>query len=160
MGNPYASSIDWNDFSSTNSSAGIYVPNVGPTIYVFNEVSKVYATYSAGVGLNGGSNVIPSGQGFFVKASNTGASLKFTESAKTNAQLSGPTLSTGTTLLLSKAPVAQNVLQYLRLELAADSINKEETVIRFDNTKRKMYPRHTWRMPSICREAARCIFRA
>jgi len=139
VGNPYASSIDWNDFSSTSSSAGIYGPNVGPTIYVFNEVSKVYATYGAGIGLNGGSNVIPSGQGFFVKASATGASLKFTESAKTNAQLSGPTQATGTTLLLSKAPVAASVLQYLRLELAADSINKEETVIKFDNTAKNTY---------------------
>jgi hypothetical protein len=139
VGNPYASSIDWNDFSSTTSSAGIYGPNVGPTIYVFNEVSKVYATYSGGVGLNGGSNVIPSGQGFFVRASKAGASLTFTESGKTNAQLSGPTQSTGTTLLLSKAPVAANVLQYLRLELAADSINKEETVIKFDNMAKNTY---------------------
>ena len=139
VGNPYASSIDWNTFSKTSSSAGIYGPNVGPTIYVFNEVSKVYATYSGGVGLNGGSNIIPSGQGFFVKAATTGASLTFNESAKTNSQLTGPTQSNGTTLLLSTAPVANNVLQYLRLELAADSINKEETVIKFDNMAKNTF---------------------
>jgi hypothetical protein len=139
VGNPYASSIDWNDFSSTSSSAGIYGPSVGPTIYVFNEVSKVYATYSAGVGLNGGSNVIPSGQGFFVKATASGGSLKFTESAKTNAQLAGPTQATGTTLLLSTMPIANNILQYLRLELAADTINKEETIVKFDNAAKSTY---------------------
>ena len=139
VGNPYASSIDWNDFSSTSSAAGIYGPNVGPTVYVFNEVAKTYATYSAGIGLNGGSNIIPSGQGFFVKASLGGASLTFNESAKTNAQLAGPTQSTGTTLLLSTAPIANKVLQYLRLELAADSINKEETIIKFDNMAKNTY---------------------
>jgi len=139
VGNPYASSIDWNDYSTTNSSAGIYAPGVGPTIYVFNDVTKVYATYSAGVGLNGGSNIIPSGQGFFVKASTTSAQLIFNESAKTNAQLTGPTQSTGTTLLLSTAPIKSNVLQYIRINLAADSVNKEETILRFDNSSKIKY---------------------
>ena len=139
VGNPYASSIDWNDFSTSSSSAGIYGPNVGPTIYVFNEVKKMYATYSGGVGLNGGSNIIPSGQGFFVKAAAAGASLTFNESAKTNSQLTGPTQATGTTLLLSKAPIANNVVQLLRLELAADSVNNEETVIRFSSLAKNTY---------------------
>ncbi len=139
VGNPYASSIDWNNFSTSSSSAGIYGPGVGPTIYVFNEVKKMYATYSAGVGLNGGSNIIPSGQGFFVKAGAPGASLTFSESAKTNSQLTGPTQAIGTTLLLSKAPIANNVIQLLRLELAADSINSEETVIRFSSLAKNTY---------------------
>jgi hypothetical protein len=139
VGNPYASSIDWNDFSSTSSSAGIYGPGVGPTVYVFNETSKTYATYSGGVGLNGGSNVIPSGQGFFVKASASTAQLVFHESAKTNAQVTGPTQPTGTTLLLSTTPIASTVLQYLRLQLAADSVNIEETVIRFNNSAENTY---------------------
>jgi len=139
VGNPYASSIDWNDYSTGTPTAGIYAPGVGPTIYIFNEVSKVYATYSGGVGLNGGSNIIPSGQGFFVKASVNTAQLIFHESAKTNAQLTGPTQSTGTTLLLSTKAIKSNVLQYLRVNLAADSINKDETVIRFDNSSRTKY---------------------
>jgi hypothetical protein len=74
VGNPYASSINWSTFSTATSTAGIYGPNVGNTIYIFNEVSKVYATYNGSVGTNGGSNVIASGQGFFVKATGTGAS--------------------------------------------------------------------------------------
>jgi len=139
VGNPYASSIDWNNFSTSSSSAGIYGPGVGPTIYVFNEVKKIYATYSAGVGLNGGSNVIPSGQGFFVKAGAAGASLTFNESGKTNAQLTGPTQATGTTLLLSTKPIATNVIRLLRLELVADSINSEETVIRFNDQAKNTY---------------------
>ncbi|MGH7237383.1 MAG: T9SS type A sorting domain-containing protein, partial [Candidatus Saccharimonadales bacterium] len=139
VGNPYASSIDWNTFSSTNSSAGIYGPNVNPTIYIFNVASKSYATYSGGVGTNGGTNIIPSGQGFFVKASSSSAQLIFHESAKTTAQLTGPTQSTGTTLLLSTAPVPTNTIQYLRLQLAADSVDKEETIIRFNNSAKNAY---------------------
>jgi len=139
VGNPYASSIDWNTYSTSNAAAGIYAPNVGPTIYIFNDETKVYATYSAGVGLNGGSNIIPSGQGFFVKASASGAQLIFHESAKSNSQLTGPTASTGTTLLLSAKPIQSNVLQYLRMNLAADSVNKEETVVRFDNSAQTKY---------------------
>jgi hypothetical protein len=135
VGNPYASSIDWDTFSTSTATAGIYGPGVGTTIYMFNEVAKTYATYSGGLGLNGGSHIISSGQGFFVKATGAGASLTFNEAAKTNSQVTGPTLATGSTLLLSTKPVASNsVLQYLRLELAADSINKEETIVKFDNS--------------------------
>ncbi|TWJ00095.1 hypothetical protein JN11_02510 [Mucilaginibacter frigoritolerans] len=145
VGNPYASSIDWTTYSKINSLAGIYAPGVNSTIYIYNEVAKVYATYNAGLGTNGGSNVIPSGQGFFVKASAALASLTFNEAAKTNAQVTGPTQSTGNTLLMSvinpnsrnnanaTTNKSANKLQYLRLELAADSINKEETIVRFDN---------------------------
>ncbi|WP_157750749.1 beta strand repeat-containing protein [Mucilaginibacter gotjawali] len=139
VGNPYASSIDWNTYSTTTSTAGIYAPSVGPTIYVFNPVTKVYATYSGGVGLNGGSNIIPSGQGFFVKASSSSAQLIFHESAKTNSQLTGPTAASGTTLLLSTAPIQSSVLQYLRINLAADTIEKEETIVRFDNSSKTTY---------------------
>ncbi|MDB5122543.1 MAG: C-terminal target protein [Mucilaginibacter sp.] len=133
VGNPYASSIDWDTYSTTNSAAGIYAPNVSSTIYIYNAVSKIYATYNAGIGVNGGSHIIPSGQGFFVRSTATGASLTFNEAAKTNAQVSGPTQSTGNTLLLSTAPVATNVLQYIRLEMAKDSVNKEETVLVLNN---------------------------
>jgi hypothetical protein len=139
VGNPYASSIDWNTYSTTNATAGIYAPNVSNTIYIYNEVSKVYATYSGGIGINGGSNIIPSGQAFFVKADTTGASLTFNEAAKTNAQLSGPTQPTGTTLLLSTSPMPANVLQYLRVEMAKDSINREEAVVVFNSSAKNEY---------------------
>jgi len=139
VGNPYASSIDWNTYSTTVPTAGIYAPNVNSTIYIYNEASKVYATYSAGVGTNGASNIIPAGQGFFVKANASGASLTFNEAAKTTAQLTGPTQTSGTTLLLSNKPIAKDVGQYVRLELAADTIKKEETVIRFNTSAKNNY---------------------
>jgi trimeric autotransporter adhesin len=142
VGNPYASSIDWTTYSQLLPTAGIYAPSVNSTIYIYNEVAKVYATYNAGLGTNGGSNVIPSGQGFFVKASSALASLTFNEAAKTNAQVVGPTQSTGSNDLLLGLKTKNNAnttnsiaskLQYLRLELAADTINKEETIVRIDS---------------------------
>ncbi|TWJ00096.1 putative secreted protein (Por secretion system target) [Mucilaginibacter frigoritolerans] len=135
VGNPYASSIDWNTYSTTNNAAGIYAPNVGNSIYIYNEVSKVYAVYNGTTGTNGGSRTIPSGQGFFVKTTAAGATMTFNEAAKVNTQVAGPTQPTGPTLLLSKRmtndDLNTNSLQDIRLEMAADSINKEETVICF-----------------------------
>jgi hypothetical protein len=139
VGNPYASSIDWNTYSTTNPAAGIYAPHVGSTIWVYNTINKAYAAYNAGIGTNGATNIIASGQGFFVRADTTGAQLIFNEAAKTNTQLTGPTQATGSTLLLSKAPVEQTVLQYLRLELEQDSINKEEMVVRFSNSAKNSF---------------------
>jgi len=139
VGNPYASSIDWNTFSTTSATAGIYGPNVGPTIYIFNEVSKVYATYNGTLGINGGTNIIPSGQGFFVKATATGASLTFNEAAKTNSQYSGPTQATGNTLLLAAHHTTNKAPQYIRLEMAEDSMNKAETIVSFDNSSKSQY---------------------
>jgi len=139
VGNPYASSIDWNSFSTTISTAGIYGPGVGPTIYIFNETSKHYATYNGSLGTNGGSNIIPSGQGFFVRATVAGASLTFNEAAKTNAQLTGPTHATGNTLLLAAKVSENSGPQYLRLEMAMDTINKEETIITFNNAAKNKF---------------------
>jgi hypothetical protein len=139
VGNPYASSIDWNTYSSTNPAAGIYGPNVESTIWVDNTINKSYAAYNAGIGTNGATNIIASGQGFFVRADTTGAQLIFNEAAKTNVQFSGPTQATGSTLLLSRAPIAQTVLQYLRLELKKDSVNREETVVRFGKSAKNSF---------------------
>lgn len=141
LGNPYASSIDWNTRSSTNPAAGIYAPNVGNTIYIYNESTKIYGTYDGTTGTNGASNIIPSGQGFYVKATNGSATVTFNEAAKTSAQVTGPTTATGTTLLLSTKPPGNTdpILQYIRLELFKDSDNIEETVLRFEGTAKDKY---------------------
>ncbi|HVW94581.1 MAG TPA: PKD domain-containing protein [Mucilaginibacter sp.] len=141
VGNPYASSIDWNSRSSTNTNAGIYAPSVSNTIYIYNESTKVYGTYDGSNGINGASNIIPSGQGFYVKATNASAKLVFNEAAKTSSQVTGPTAATGSTLLLSTKPMSgdNTSLEYMRLELFKDSDNVEETIVRFDNTASNKY---------------------
>jgi hypothetical protein len=134
IGNPYPSSIDWNTAFAGTISTGIYAPNTDQTIYIYNASSKNYSTYlntsaSSGIGTLGGSNIIPSGQGFFVHAIASGAQLVFNESAKINAR-------PGTLLLNSAAPV--NNYQ-VRIQLSKDTINKDENVVIFDNNAHDNY---------------------
>jgi hypothetical protein len=134
VGNPYPSSIDWDTFNQTTPNSGIYAPGVGTSIYITDPVSKNYGVYMANSGLPGTNNathIIPSGQGFYLLAQSTGASLTFNEDAKTTVQVTGPAL------LLGK-PVATTVTQYLHLKLSQklsqDSVQADEIYIRFNNS--------------------------
>lgn len=135
VGNPYASTIDWSTFSSTDPLASIYGAYVNPTIYVFNPRTNNYDTYTSTTGAvsGNGSNLIVSGQGFFVQSNNHSSSLTFNESAKITAQL------TGNNLLMGK-PLAQKAYQsYLRLKLVTDSINYDDMVIGFNSSSSSQY---------------------
>ncbi|MDO3626980.1 T9SS type A sorting domain-containing protein [Mucilaginibacter sp. BT774] len=130
VGNPYPSNIDWDTFQTTTSSSGIYGVNIDNTIYMFDPVSKNYGAYIAGnnhIGTNNATNIIPSGEGFFVKATATGAQLIFNESAKTSTQV------TGANLMLGK-PVASGPMQYFRIKLIKDDISTDETMIRINSS--------------------------
>ncbi|MBS1531184.1 MAG: hypothetical protein JSU01_12835, partial [Bacteroidetes bacterium] len=125
VGNPYPSSIDWD----SSQTGGISLTNVGKTIYMLDPISHNFGAYIAGSGGVGGTNnatnIIVSGQGFFVVATATGASLTFTENAKTSTQNTGSSLLMGT-----PANAAAN--QYLRLRLSKDTANADETVLKFN----------------------------
>ena len=126
VGNPYPSNIDWDTFQTTTSSSGIYGVNIDNTIYMFDPISKNYGAYIAGnnqTGTNNATNIIPSGEGFFVKATATGAQLIFNESAKTSTQV------TGANLMLGK-PVATAPMQYFRIKLIKDNISTDETMVQ------------------------------
>ncbi|HEY8781220.1 MAG TPA: YDG domain-containing protein [Mucilaginibacter sp.] len=137
VGNPYPSSIDWDNFSNTNSSAAIYGQNVAPFSYQLVQGTGNYGVFDASTpgiaGTNGATNIIPSGEGFFVYATGTGAALTFTEAAKTNTQV------TGAALFMSKTPLASNNTQYLRLQLKLDSVNSDETIMRFNGNTKTTY---------------------
>jgi sugar lactone lactonase YvrE len=45
VGNPYASSIDWEQYNTTTNTTGIYANNVGTSIYEYNDVTHNYAVY-------------------------------------------------------------------------------------------------------------------
>ena len=140
VGNPYASSIDLSKFSTTNPAAGIYGPNVSPAIYNFDPVTKTYGTYnfvSKVVTGNGGS-IIASGQGFYVQALNSSATLTFNEAAKTTTQV------TGSNLLLALRQTNQNQIDdvygsYLRLKLETDTVNYSDMVIGFNPNSNMRY---------------------
>ncbi len=148
VGNPYASSIDWDTFDhSGNPAAGIYAPNIGAHIcYIFDALTQNYNVYeagSAGVGTIAAvnSNIIPSGQGFFmVSFSNLSSKLVFNEAAKTNTQA---TAATGNLFLGTPAPAA--VTQSLHIMLTRDSVtsavNKDGILIIFDKSASAKYVR-------------------
>ena len=84
LGNPYPSSIDWN---TTGWGTARNATNVYDAIYIYNPAltasvsGMTYPTYVNGVATNGGSNIIRSGQAFFVEAA-ASASISFLESYK------------------------------------------------------------------------------
>lgn len=71
LGNPYPSALDWDLVNGVQ---------IDPALYVFKSDGRytgTYATYVNGQGANGGSHVLPLGQGFFVRASGNGGSVSF-----------------------------------------------------------------------------------
>ncbi|ALW86971.1 hypothetical protein AUC43_18935 [Hymenobacter sedentarius] len=66
-GNPYPAPLDWNKMISNNR-----LVNMEQALYVFKSSGQYtgsYASYINGVRNNGGSNVLPVAQGFFVRTS-------------------------------------------------------------------------------------------
>ena len=77
VANPYVSTIDWDE--------GTWIKDaVDDAVYVWNTDLGQYASYISGVGTNGGSNLIASSQGFYVKANALSPDLEITEQAKVN----------------------------------------------------------------------------
>jgi len=72
ISNPFPGTISWN-------VAGWTKTNVNNAIYTFNTCSQVYASYVGGIGTNGGSQWISSGQGFWVRTSAASPSLRCTQ---------------------------------------------------------------------------------
>ena len=131
VGNPYACAIDWETFQTTTTTSGIYGTSVGTSIYVLDPVSHNYGVYmkgNAGVGTNHASNIITSGQGFFIVTSAATAQLIFNESAKTNTQVTSPQL------LFAKKTDALAINKYVRLQMIMDSVNTDDILIRFNDT--------------------------
>jgi trimeric autotransporter adhesin len=138
VGNPYASSIDWNGFYNSNPSlVTITGVNVNPTVWEFITGTNTYGTYNAqtGISTNGGTNIIGSGQGFFVKANGSGsATLQFTENAKSSAQHTG-----ATALAVTHSASTSAYGQDLRLSLSKDTTSKNEILIGFNSGSTKKY---------------------
>jgi hypothetical protein len=150
VGNPYASSIDWDTFGTAITGS-----NISNTIWIYNPTVKAYAIYmkgNGGVGTNfngAGANIIPSGQAFFVRANAASPTLTFTEAAKVTNQVSSSALlmsAPGDSKPLSLMSTVANVqavtntavaataattVQYLKLSLALDATNRDETLVFF-----------------------------
>ncbi len=112
VGNPYPSTINWDaaGWTKTGITNAIYMRDNG-------EVSPIYASYVGGVGANGGTQFIATGQAFFVKSDGGPIDFQATESVKA--------AGTQTSFFREGAPN-----DILRIALKKDGIT-DETVIRF-----------------------------
>jgi hypothetical protein len=84
LANPYPSQMDWNSPNWTKT-------NIGNTIYIWNGQTGQYGAYNfandppgTNPGTNGVSNIIASGQAFFVKATGPSPVLSTTEGVKSS----------------------------------------------------------------------------
>lgn len=118
LANPYPSQIDWN-------AGGWTKTNIGGTIYVWNGQTNQYGAYNfandppgTNPGTNGVSNIIASGQAFFIRATAASPVLQATENVK----------SSGTNNFIRSAV---NESSYFRITLSNPAGYKDENVIRF-----------------------------
>jgi len=111
VSNPYPSTIDW-------SSAAWTKTNINDAIYIWNSAAQQYASYVSGIGLNGGSQYIPSSQGFWVQTNATSPVLSLTEAVKAADQ---PFIRTSS---------GQKLKNSFKLIVNGNNY-KDETVIRF-----------------------------
>ena len=120
VGNPYPCNIDWmsaSGWTKTNVGTGIAIYRPSTNSYAYSLTSSD-ASGGSTVNVNGGANIIGSGQGFWVRATGASPALSCTENVKV--------LTAPTTLLLKTTPSNQ-----LRIQLTQDSSNIDETVIVF-----------------------------
>jgi hypothetical protein len=115
IANPYCSTIDWDNANWVRT-------NVGSAIHYYNADAQQYAVYvagSAGVGINGGTNLLAAEQGFWVKASSANPILTAREAVKSAAN--GTLLRSSSTLPLG----------FMKI-IVSNSIGSDEALLRLD----------------------------
>jgi trimeric autotransporter adhesin len=156
LGNPYAASINWEKFNRNGTNSTIYGANFASvttnptTIYMFNQSSKQYDVYQQKTGTvdttsinpssnrtGAATNIIASGQAFFLRSTNTNETISFRENAKTTSQ---PVITTTLDSVFNalpptaKAQVPADVPNAsLHFTLTKDSVNTDEIVVSFSN---------------------------
>ncbi len=115
VGNPFPSSIDW------NASSGWTKTNIQNTIWIWNPVNNSYGSFDGITAVNSVTRYISSGQAFFIQAIGTSPVLSVNENVKV----------LNTPANLFKAPETNT----LRIKIKNDTIESDETVIRFMENK-------------------------
>ncbi|MCW3077886.1 MAG: hypothetical protein JWO32_2495 [Bacteroidetes bacterium] len=116
VSNPYASPISWTKLRNGNLQ-------VADAIYVYNADLGTSTSYVGGFGTNGGTDVIPMGQGFYVQALNN-TSLISAESNKVSNN-------TVANQLLKTASPSANIGLTLKLKINGNAGESDETGFRF-----------------------------
>ncbi len=134
-GNPYPSTIDWQTYQSTNTGAGIYGKSISSSIYELNPKTQNYDVYQyGGAFTNYGTRYIMSGQAFFVLASGSTSSLTFYETAKAATHEN-----TGLYLFMGAPNTQAASTQHLKLQLAQDTVNTDNTYIGFGKNLNSLF---------------------
>jgi len=120
VGNPYPSYVNWDNATKTNVSTSIWYRSKSTGSYLF----QTFNVAGVGMGANGGSELIPPMQSFWVKATGADASVSFDNSMRSHQDQS-----VSTNRL--KAPVSINQ-KVLRLQVS-NSLNTDEAVIYFND---------------------------
>ncbi|HEY6162272.1 MAG TPA: T9SS type A sorting domain-containing protein, partial [Bacteroidia bacterium] len=125
IANPYPSSIDWD-------AAGWTKTRVNNAIYVWNPDLQQYSSYVAGIGTNGGTNIIPSSQGFFVQANAASPVLSLTEVVKSAVDQG----------FMRMMQPQSNPTYNITLNITGNNNRHDQTVVRFD-------PNATWQFDGM-----------
>jgi len=120
VGNPYPSYLNWSTTTKTNVSSSIWYRSKSTGAYLF----QTYNVSGVGIGTNGGTNLIPPMQAFWVKVTSATGSISLTNDDRTHVDQSVLTNRLKTPVLDSRIIV--------RLQVS-NSINSDETVIYTDN---------------------------
>jgi hypothetical protein len=119
VGNPYPSYLNWTSATKSNVSTSIWYRSKSTGSYLF----QTFNVSGAGIGTNGGTNIIPPMQSFWVKVTSGTGTVGFT-----NAMRSHQDQSVATNRL--KAPTV-STQKILRLQVS-NVVNADEAVIYFD----------------------------
>ncbi len=128
VGNPYPSSVDW------DATEGWAKQNIDNSIYLWNGTNYSYYVgpggndLHTGIGVNGGSSIIPPMQGFFVKASADGY-LEVNNNAR---------------VAITHDAYKKNILPYNTLKLSCYlGDKKDETAVRLASDAKDGYDKNT-----------------
>jgi hypothetical protein len=116
VGNPYPSTLDW------NNGAGWTKTNIGDALYYWDAANAQTGSYVAGVSTNGGTQFIPAMQSFLVRTTGGGgtASLNINNNARIGLQ--------------NPSYWRVSTDETIRITLQAEhSTQKDEAVIRFND---------------------------
>ncbi|HEY4324239.1 MAG TPA: T9SS type A sorting domain-containing protein [Mucilaginibacter sp.] len=152
LGNPYACTINFEKFNRNGSNSSIYGSGftTPAIIYFFNPITKQYCSYqqkttissaadttttvNPGISSDGyATNMIASGQGFFIQTTSVGQTFSFRETAKTTSQATTASLNQLMGMPKDFAVQYQQPETRFRLRLIKDSLNTDEVVLVFNS---------------------------
>jgi hypothetical protein len=117
LGNPFTSGLNWDDI--INEVNFPYPGNTSKALYFTRDNNQ--CSYVGGVGdPSDVSGIIPPMQGFFIKTTSTGNSITLPAASRTLSAIHDRYKSA-------------TIIPMVRLSVEEDSVNKAETVVRFDN---------------------------